>query len=62
MPLFWAALLAVLRLRGVEVPLIGAVGGILAVLGYVLHYNRMMRYAEAKVFDEDKSAPGKRSE
>ncbi|MBQ5406672.1 MAG: helix-turn-helix transcriptional regulator [Oscillospiraceae bacterium] len=60
--LFWAALLAVLRLRGVEVPLIGAVGGILAVLGYVLHYNRMMRYAEAKVFDEDKSAPGKRSE
>ena len=46
----WLVLIIVLRIRGVQPELCGAVGGLLAVLYYAVLNNRMMAYVEHNVF------------
>lgn len=42
----WLAAIVSLKFQNVALPLLGAVGGILAILFYVVLYNRMMAYVE----------------
>ena len=46
----WLVLMTALRLQGVEVYIIGTVGGMLAVLYYAVLNNRMMAYVEDHIF------------
>lgn len=46
----WLILMVALKLQGVEIYLIGTVGGILAVLYYAVLNNRMMTYVEDHIF------------
>ena len=48
----WVVLSVVLKFQGVEVYLLGAIGGILAVLFYAVLNNRMMAYVEEHIFGE----------
>lgn len=51
----WTVLLIALKLQGVEIYLIGTIGGLLAMLFYIILYNKMMAYIE-------KNAYGKKSD
>ena len=55
---FWAALLLILKWKGVGMPAVGCIGGVLAVLLYLLFYNQMMAYVEKKAYE---SPSGKES-
>ena len=46
----WLVLLVSLKLQGVEVYMIGTVGGLLAVLFYAVLNNRMMAYVEDHIY------------
>ena len=46
----WIVLLLSLKLQGVEIYLIGTIGGILAVLYYAVLNNRMMAYVEDHIY------------
>jgi len=46
----WLVLMTALKLQGVEVYILGTVGGILAVLYYAVLNNRMMAYVEDHIF------------
>ena len=46
----WLVLIIVLRIRGVQPELCGAVGGLLALFNYAVLNNRMMAYVEHNVF------------
>ena len=46
----WLAVIISLKLQNVEPPLLGAVGELLALLFYVILRNRMMAYAEDRVY------------
>lgn len=48
----WLAVLLALKYKGVNIFLIAFTGGLLAVAFYVVLYNRMMIYAEGRVFDK----------
>ena len=50
--LCWLAVLLALKFKGVNIYLIAFTGGLLAVAFYVVLYNRMMIYAESRVFDK----------
>lgn len=46
----WVVLLIALKLQGVDMYLIGTVGGLLAVLHYAVVNNRMMAYVEDRIY------------
>ena len=46
----WVVLMIALRLQGVEISLCGTIGGMLAVLYYVVLNNRMMAYVEGHLY------------
>ena len=46
----WQVILVLLKLQYVENFILGTVGGLLAVLFYVMLYNQMMSYVEANAF------------
>ena len=46
----WVVLMIALRLQGVEISLCGTIGGLLAVLYYVVLNNRMMAYVEEHLY------------
>ena len=46
----WVVLLIALKLQGVDMYLIGTVGGLLAVLHYTVVNNRMMAYVEDRIY------------
>ena len=46
----WIVLLAALKFQNVEISLIGTIGGLLAVLYYVVLNNRMMAYVETHLY------------
>lgn len=49
----WLAIIIALKLQSVETALLGAVGGLVAALFYVVLYNRMMMYVENRVFRQE---------
>ena len=49
----WLGLLIALKLQNVEPALLGAAGGLLAMLFYTVLYNRMMAYAEKRAYLPD---------
>ena len=57
----WIILMVVLRIRNVEAPLCGMVGGLLAVLYYAVLNNRMMAYVERQLYPLPHEAPSRRS-
>jgi hypothetical protein len=52
----WIVLMAVLKFQGVEIYICGTIGGMLAVLYYLVLNNRMLAYVENHIFG------GKRNE
>ena len=46
----WISLLITLKFYNVDTSLMGAIGGLLCVLFYVVHYNRMMIYVENNAY------------
>lgn len=46
----WIVLVVALKIQGVEMYLVGAIGGILAVLFYAVLNNRMMAYIEDRIY------------
>ena len=58
----WIALIVALRLQNVEGYLIGAAGGLVAVLFYLVLYNRRMAYVEKKSFPADPAHAEKRDD
>jgi hypothetical protein len=48
--IIWCVFIITLKLQNVEAPLIGAVGGILSTLFYVVLNNQMMIYVENNAF------------
>ncbi len=46
----WIILMAALKIQGVEIYICATIGGMLAVLYYVVLYNRMMAYVEYHIF------------
>ena len=46
----WLAVIISLKLQNVEASLLGTVGGLLALLFYVVLYNRMMAYVEKRAY------------
>ena len=55
----WIVLIVALKIQGVEIYLCGTVGGLLAVLFYVVLYNRMMAYVENHAYQ---ATPDKETE
>lgn len=49
----WLATIVALKLQSVEAALLGAVGGLIAILFYVILYNRMMMYVENRVYRQE---------
>ncbi len=47
----WAGVLIALKLQGVNSSLLGAVGGIMAILIYGIFNNQMMTYVEKNAYD-----------
>ena len=58
----WIVLIVALKIQGVEIYLCGTIGGLLAVLFYVVLYNRMMAYVENHAYQAtpDKEAETKK--
>ena len=48
--IIWIVLLIALKLYDVDVSLMGSIGGILCVLFYIVHYNKMMIYVENNAY------------
>lgn len=48
--IFWCALIIILALQNVETYFLGAIGGILATLLYIVFYNQMMIYVENNAY------------
>ena len=57
--ILWLAAIIALKFQNVDPPVLGAVGGMLALLFYVLLYNRMMAYVENHAY---RATPNKESE
>lgn len=49
----WTVLLIALKLQGVEIYLIGTIGGLLAMLFYIILYNKMMAYIEKNAYGKN---------
>ena len=48
--IIWIALQIALKLYNVDVSLMGSIGGVLCVLFYIVHYNKMMIYVENNAY------------
>ena len=48
----WVVLLVALKFQEVDVSLMGTIGGLLAILFYVILYNRMMIYVENNAYEK----------
>lgn len=49
----WTVLLIALKLQSVEIYLIGTIGGLLAMLFYIILYNKMMAYIEKNAYGKN---------
>ena len=58
-PFVWIFALVALKLQNVEPALWGGIGGLLAMLFYVVLYNRMMAYVERNAYRPDPKKDGK---
>ena len=59
-PFVWIFALVALKLQNVEPALWGGIGGLLAMLFYVVLYNRMMAYVERNAYRPDPEKDGRR--
>jgi DNA-binding protein len=59
-PFVWIFALVALKLQNVESGLLGGIGGLLAMLFYVVLYNRMMVYVERNAYRPDPEKEGRR--
>ena len=59
-PFVWIFALVALKLQNVESGLLGGIGGLLAMLFYVVLYNRMMAYVERNAYRPDPEKSDKR--
>ena len=59
-PFVWIFALVALKLQNVEPALWGGIGGLLAMLFYVVLYNRMMAYVERNAYRPDPEKSDKR--
>lgn len=59
-PFVWIFALVALKLQNVEPALWGGIGGLLAMLFYVVLYNRMMAYVERNAYRPDPEKEGRR--
>ena len=58
-PFVWIFALVALKLQNVEPALWGGIGGLLAMLFYVVLYNRMMAYVERNAYRPDPEKDGR---
>ena len=59
-PFVWIFALVALKLQNVDPALWGGIGGLLAMLFYVVLYNRMMAYVERNAYRPDPEKDGRR--
>lgn len=47
----WFALIVFISVKGMQIFLVSAIGGFLALMIYTILYNRMMAYVESRIYD-----------
>lgn len=47
----WVALIVFISVKGMQIFLVSAIGGFLALMIYTILYNRMMAYVESRIYD-----------